>query len=113
MSGWGLAISLFQVSLENTDEIHNIYSLSTINTTKIKPVEKRLLLELQNLDLVSEKMEGLTLGAKLPNRQTSLIFISDNNFNKLQTTQIHTFELKLESLLKKLLHLLPVRSSTS
>jgi hypothetical protein len=108
-----LAISLFQVALENTDDIHNIYSLSTVNTTRIKPVNKKLLLELQNLDLVSENMEGLTLSTKLPNRQTSLVFISDKNFNKLQTTQILTFQLKLELLLKKLLHLLRVRSSTS
>ncbi len=49
-SSLGFAVSLFQVSLENADEIHNIYSLSTVNITKIKPVQRKLLLDLQNLD---------------------------------------------------------------
>ncbi|WP_413172324.1 esterase-like activity of phytase family protein [Anabaena azotica] len=105
-TGLGFAVSLFQVSLENAEDIHNIGSLSTVNTTKIKPVQKELLLDLQNLDLALDNIEGLTLGAKLPNGQTSLILISDNNFNKLQTTQILAFQLKLESPLNRLLHLL-------
>jgi hypothetical protein len=99
----GFAVSLFQISLENAEDIHNIDSLSTAKTKKIKPVQKELLLDLQNLDLALDNIEGLTLGAKLPNGQTSLILISDNNFNKLQTTQILAFQLKLESPLNRLL----------
>jgi hypothetical protein len=71
--------------------------LSTVNTTKTKPVHRKLLLDLQNLDWASDNIEGLTLGTKLPNGQTSLILISHKNFNKLQTTQIRAFQLKLES----------------
>lgn len=105
-TGLGFAVSLFQISLENAEEIHNIDSLSTAKTKKIKPVQKELLLDLQQLDLALDNIEGLTLGAKLPNGQTALILISDNNFNKLQTTQILAFQLQLESPLNRLLHLL-------
>ncbi|AFZ58778.1 esterase-like activity of phytase family protein [Anabaena cylindrica FACHB-243] len=107
-TGLGLAISLFQVSLENADNIHKIDSLSTVDITKIKPVKKKLLLDLQTLDVALDNIEGLTLGAKLPDGQTSLILVSDNNFNKLQRTQILAFKLKLESPLDRLLHLLRI-----
>ncbi|MEA5550193.1 esterase-like activity of phytase family protein [Anabaena cylindrica UHCC 0172] len=107
-TGLGLAISLFQVSLENADDIHKIDSLSTVDITKIKPVAKKLLLDLQTLDVALDNIEGLTLGAKLPDGQTSLILVSDNNFNKLQRTQILAFKLKLESPLNRLLHLLRI-----
>jgi hypothetical protein len=50
----------------------------------------------------------MTLGAKLPDGQSSLILISDNNFNGLQKTQILAFKLKTESPLAKFLgHLRP------
>ncbi|MBC5796283.1 esterase-like activity of phytase family protein [Sphaerospermopsis sp. LEGE 00249] len=107
-TGLGFAISLFQVSLENSDDIHNINSLSNIDINKIKPVEKKLLLDLQTLDVALDNIEGLTLGPKLPDGQTSLILISDNNFNKLQSTQILAFKLKLESPLNRLLRLLRI-----
>lgn len=107
-TGLGFAISLFQISLENADDIHNIDSLSSIDITKIKPVEKKLLLDLQTLDVALDNIEGLTLGPKLPDGQTSLILVSDNNFNRLQTTQILAFKLKLESPLTRLLRLLRV-----
>ncbi|MBK1987526.1 esterase-like activity of phytase family protein [Sphaerospermopsis aphanizomenoides BCCUSP55] len=109
-TGLGFAISLFQISLENADDIHKIDSLSSVDTSKIKPAQKKLLLDLQTLDVALDNIEGLTLGAKLPNGQTSLILISDNNFNKLQSTQILAFKLKLESSLNRLLRLLRVPS---
>ncbi|MBD2291964.1 esterase-like activity of phytase family protein [Anabaena sphaerica FACHB-251] len=107
-TGLGFAISLFQVSLENADDIHNLDSLSAVDIKKIKPVEKKLLLDLQTLDVALDNIEGLTLGSKLPDGQTSLILVSDNNFNRLQSTQILAFKLKLESPLTRLLRLLPV-----
>lgn len=104
-TGLGFAVSLFEVSLENADDIHNIDSLSGVDTTNIKPVEKKLLLDLQTLNVALDNIEGLTLGSKLPDGQTSLILVSDNNFNRLQSTQILAFKLKLESPLNRLLRL--------
>ncbi|MEH2310774.1 MAG: esterase-like activity of phytase family protein [Nostoc sp.] len=107
-TGLGFAIFLFQVSLEGADDIHKIDSLLTINSKNIKPVAKKLLLDLRTLDVLLDNIEGLTLGPKLPDGQQSLILISDNNFNSLQRTQILAFKIKIETPLIRLLHrLLP------
>ncbi|MEH2286980.1 esterase-like activity of phytase family protein [Nostoc sp.] len=107
-TGLGFAISLFQVSLEEADDIHNINSLLAVDLKNIKPVNKKLLLDLRKLDVLLDNIEGLTLGPKLPDGQQSLILISDNNFNSLQRTQILAFKIKIENSLIRLLHrLLP------
>ncbi|ODG98245.1 hypothetical protein A4S05_09990 [Nostoc sp. KVJ20] len=107
-TGLGFAISLFQVSLEGADDIHNIDSLLAVDAKNIKPVQKRLLLDLRKLDVLLDNIEGLTLGPKLPNGQQSLILISDNNFNSLQRTQILAFQIQIETpLIRFLRRLLP------
>jgi hypothetical protein len=102
-TGLGFTVLLFQVSLNNATDIHNIDSITKIDPDKIQPAAKKLLLDLRTLDVSSDNIEGLTLGAKLPDGQPSLILISDNNFNRLQQTQILAFKLKIESPLTKLL----------
>ncbi|MFN6460242.1 MAG: esterase-like activity of phytase family protein [Nostoc sp. DedVER02] len=102
-TGLGFAISLFQISLEEADDIHKIDSLLAVDSTKIKPVQKKLLLDLRTLDVLLDNIEGLTLGPKLPDGQQSLILISDNNFNSLQRTQILAFKIKIETPLMRLL----------
>jgi len=102
-TGLGFAVSLFQVSLQGADDIHNIDSLLAVNSKNIKPVQKKLLLDLRTLDVVLDNIEGLTFGPKLPDGQHSLILISDNNFNSLQRTQILAFKVKIETPLIRLL----------
>ncbi|MBE9004243.1 esterase-like activity of phytase family protein [Fortiea sp. LEGE XX443] len=94
-TGLGFAIFLFQVSLADADDLQNIDSLLT-NSKNIRPVTKKLLLDLRNLDVALDNIEGLTLGPWLPNGQRSLILISDNNFNSLQRTQFLAFQVKIE-----------------
>ncbi|MEH1851888.1 MAG: esterase-like activity of phytase family protein [Nostoc sp.] len=102
-TGLGFAISLFQVSLEGADDIHNIDSLLAVDSKNIKPVQKKLLLDLRTLDVLLDNIEGLTLGPKLPDGQQSLILVSDNNFNSLQRTQILAFKVKIETPIMRLL----------
>ncbi|BBD61581.1 hypothetical protein NIES2109_44140 [Nostoc sp. HK-01] len=94
-TGLGFAIFLFQISLADADDIHNISSLLT-NSQNIRPVTKKLLLDLRTLDVALDNIEGLTLGPWLPNGRRSLILVSDNNFNSLQRTQFLAFQLKIE-----------------
>jgi hypothetical protein len=101
-TGLGFTIFLFEVSLEKATDIRNLDSIAKVQPDKIKPVGKKLLLDLRNLDVSLDNIEGMTLGAKLPDGQSSLILISDNNFNGLQKTQILAFKLKTESPLAKL-----------
>ncbi|MBW4561569.1 MAG: esterase-like activity of phytase family protein [Mojavia pulchra JT2-VF2] len=102
-TGLGFAISLFQISLKGADDIHKINSFSAVDSKTIKPVQKKQLLDLRNLDVLLDNIEGLTLGPKLPDGQRSLILISDNNFNALQRNQILAFKLKIESPISRLL----------
>lgn len=102
-TGLGFAVSLFQVSLENADEIQNIDSLLAIESQDIQPVKKKLLLDLSRLDVLLDNIEGLTLGPRLPDGQRSLILVSDNNFNSLQRNQFLAFKLKIESPLLRFL----------
>ncbi|WP_413201070.1 esterase-like activity of phytase family protein [Nostoc piscinale] len=94
-TGLGFAIFLFQVSLADADDIHNIDSLLS-TSRNIHPVNKKLLFDLRTLDVALDNLEGLTLGPWLPNGQRSLILVSDNNFNSLQRTQFLAFQLKIE-----------------
>ncbi len=102
-TGLGFSVVLFQVSLEGATDISNITSISQANLKTIKPVKKKLLLDLRKLDLPLDNIEGLTLGASLPDGNRSLILVSDNNFQNLQRTQILAFRLKIESPLMRLL----------
>ncbi|WP_017315519.1 esterase-like activity of phytase family protein [Mastigocladopsis repens] len=95
-TGLGFSVALFQISLKGADNIHNINSLLAVDINKIKPIQKKLLLDLRQLDVALDNIEGLTLGSKFPDGQPSLILVSDNNFNTLQRTQILAFKLKIE-----------------
>ncbi|WP_107806497.1 esterase-like activity of phytase family protein [Nodularia spumigena] len=102
-TGLGFAVSLFQISLEAADDIHNIDSLLAVDSQNIKPVKKKLLLDLRTLDVLLDNIEGLTLGPRLPDGQRSLILISDNNFHSLQRNQFLAFKIKIESPIIRLL----------
>jgi hypothetical protein len=93
-NGWGFTILLFENSWQNADDIHTIDSLVAIDLQKIKPVTKKLLLDLGALNLSLDNIEGFTVGGNLPNGESSLILLSDNNFNGLQRTQVLAFKFK-------------------
>jgi len=87
-NGLGFTIKLFEVSLEEADDIRNIDSLSAIDLTTIKPVQKQLLLDFKTLNLPLDNIEGLTFGPELADGRRPLILVSDNNFQFVQRTQI-------------------------
>jgi hypothetical protein len=95
--GAGNTIKLFQVSLEGSDDISDIESLSAVNLNRIKPAQKSLLLDFQQLGLTLDNIEGLTFGPDLASGQKSLIVVSDNNFSPTQFTQFLAFSLTTES----------------
>ena len=108
-TGFGFVNSLFKVYLSKAEDIKNIDSLKEVNSQNIKPAKKELLFNLGKLEVALDNTEGLTIGATLPNRQPSLILVSDNNFNKLQRTQFLAFQLEIESRFQRLLRLIRER----
>jgi len=63
-----------------------------INPVK-KAVKKKLLLNMDDLKIYTDNIEGVTFGPTLSNGHRSLIFVSDNNFASFQKTQLLLFEI--------------------
>lgn len=94
--GTGNSIKLYEITLDNATDISRIESLSALSAeelAKVKPAEKRLLLDFDQLKLPTglDNIEGMTFGPTLPNGQQSLVIISDNNFNKFNPNPTPTF----------------------
>ncbi|MEC4813973.1 MAG: phytase [Scytonema sp. PMC 1069.18] len=93
--GTGNTIKIYEVSLQGATDIKYYDSLSKLSTEElaaIQPTQKRLVLNLNSLDLPSgtDNIEGLEFGPKLPDGSQSIVLVSDNNFSETQFTQILT-----------------------
>lgn len=91
----GTVIKLFEISLAKSDRIEGLESLKT-RLGEISPAQKRLLLDLENLKVPLDNIEGLTFGPVLEDGNRGLILVSDNNFSPLQETQILGFKIKVQ-----------------
>jgi hypothetical protein len=47
---------------------------------------------MDDLGIYIDNIEGVTFGPDLPNGHKTLVFISDNNFNVFEKTQLLLFE---------------------
>ena len=57
-----------------------------------KPVSKKLLLNMDDLGIYIDNIEGVTFGPTLPNGHKTLLLVSDNNFLPIEKTQFMLFE---------------------
>jgi 3-phytase len=92
-AGVGNTIKIYEVSLQGATDIQYYNSLNDLSAeqlAEIKPAEKRLLLNLNSLDLATgtDNIEGLSFGPTLPDGRQSIVLVSDNNFSQTQFTQI-------------------------
>nr|WP_311774827.1 phytase [Nostoc sp. 2RC] len=100
--GVGNTIKIYEVSLQGATDIsfyNSLNDLSVEQLAAIKPSQKRLLLNLSDLNLPTDanhpitgldNIEGLALGPKLADGRQSIVLVSDNNFGSTQFTQILT-----------------------
>ncbi|MBD2179389.1 phytase [Pseudanabaena sp. FACHB-1998] len=89
----GNTIKIYEITLQGATDISFNDSLSSLTTQQlaaIAPVQKRLLLELDDLALPTgtDNIEGITFGPKLADGRQSIVLVSDNNFSSTQFTQI-------------------------
>lgn len=89
----GAGAKIFQLATGGATDTSGIASLEG-DLTGIVPIRKRLLLDLRELGIELDNLEGMTLGAQLPDGSRSLILVSDDNFNDQQVTQFLLFRLK-------------------
>jgi hypothetical protein len=83
-------IKVFLCDLKKATNVKNYASLKNQN---LKLASKKLILNMDDLGIFIDNIEGLTFGPKLANGNPSIIFVSDNNFSDKQKTQVLVFEL--------------------
>ncbi|MFM6133242.1 MAG: phytase, partial [Sphaerospermopsis kisseleviana] len=100
--GQGNTIKIYEISLQGATDINTVNSLSGLSNEQlaaIQPAQKRLILNLDTLNLPNsdgnhptgtDNIEGLAFGPKLADGSQSIVLVSDNNFNATQFTQILT-----------------------
>ncbi len=84
-------IKLFLADFNNATDITENNSL--IKNTNFVPASKKLLLNMDSLGVFTDNIEGVTFGPRLKNNHRTLLFISDNNFNSFQRSQVFLFEI--------------------
>lgn len=93
--GTGNTIKIYEISLQGATDISAYDSLNSLSANQraaIVPVQKRLLLNLNDLKLPTgtDNIEGIEFGPTLPDGRRSIVLVSDNNFSATQFTQILT-----------------------
>ena len=88
-------IKIYLADLNGAADISNNRSLK--KTPPVKPVTKKLLLNMDNLGMYVDNVEGITFGPKMPNGNKTLLLVADNNFAATEKTQFFLFELVPDS----------------
>ena len=83
-------IKVFLADISSAENIADMPSLK--NKKGIKFISKKLLLNMDDLGIYIDNIEGVTFGPSLQNGKKSLLFVADNNFNPLEKTQFLLFE---------------------
>lgn len=89
----GAGAKIFQLAMGGATDISGVTSLVG-DLTGLQPVRKQLLLDLSELGIYLDNLEGMTLGPRLPDGSQSLVLLSDDNFSDAQVTQILLFRLR-------------------
>jgi hypothetical protein len=84
-------IKLFIADLNTGTDISANPSLN--RNTAYTPVKKTLLLNMDELGIFTDNIEGVSFGPTLANGHRTLIFIADNNFAAFQQQQVLLFEI--------------------
>ncbi|WP_367754927.1 esterase-like activity of phytase family protein [Flavobacterium sp. WC2430] len=72
----------------------NVKDIASLQNQGIQLASKKLILNMDDLGIFTDNIEGITFGPKLANGKQSLLFVSDNNFSDKQKTQILLFEVE-------------------
>ncbi|MDI5949068.1 esterase-like activity of phytase family protein [Flavobacterium yafengii] len=89
----GTQACTIKVFLCDLKKATNVKNHKTLQNQKLELASKKLMLNMDDLGIFIDNIEGLTFGPKLANGNPSLLFVSDNNFSDKQKTQILVFEL--------------------
>lgn len=71
----------------------NVQELDSIKGHRVRPMKKALLMDLADLPITLDNIEGMTFGPDIGGDRT-LILVSDNNFSDSQVTQFLAFRIR-------------------
>jgi myo-inositol-hexaphosphate 3-phosphohydrolase len=100
-TGLGNTIKLYQARTQGALDVSTQESLVAETGEPFEmdpPIAKRLLLDLSELGLTLDNLEGLTFGPLLADGRQTLMLVSDNNFSETQVTQFVALALTLETI---------------
>lgn len=88
--GAGHGARLFLVELAGATDLSGVEAVAELDD--VRPVAKRLVLDLAELGIGLDNLEGMTWGPRLVDGRRTLVLISDNNFKPIvQFTQVLAF----------------------
>ncbi|WP_162944769.1 esterase-like activity of phytase family protein [Flavisolibacter nicotianae] len=85
-------IRIYLAELKDADDISGVVSLQKSPVTR--PVQKKLVLNMDSLGRWIDNVEGATFGPRLPNGHRSLLFVTDDNFAPFERTQFFLFDVQ-------------------
>ncbi len=81
-----------RVYVADLSHAQDVSGMNSLKNKSVKMVTKSLLLNMDDLNVYIDNIEGATFGPTLANGHKSLLFISDNNFDPREKTQVLMFE---------------------
>lgn len=82
-------IKIFTADLNGATDIS---TMTLKDNHSFSPAKKSLLLNMDDLGIYTDNIEGVSFGPVLPNGHKSLLFIADNNFTLAEKAQVLLFE---------------------
>jgi hypothetical protein len=84
----GCTIKIYLADLHDAE---NIMTLPYLFGVPFHEIRKKLLLNMDDLGMYIDNVEGMTLGPKLADGRQTLVLVADNNFSKEEKTQFFVF----------------------
>ena len=81
-----------RVYLADIRNARDISKLNSLNGAAYTTLSKKLMFNMDTLNMFIDNIEGVTFGPRLANGSRTLIFIADNNFNPFEKNQLLLFE---------------------
>jgi hypothetical protein len=87
--GAGNTVRLHRIAVPGATDVSGVADLNLAG--QVRPIAKHLVLDLDDLGLTLDNLEGMTLGPRLPDGSRALLLVSDTNFTPGQVSQFLLF----------------------
>ena len=82
-----------RVFIADLNDATDVSKITLKDNLTFKPARKTMLINMDDLGIYTDNIEGVTFGPRLPNGHKTLLFIADNNFTVVEKAQILLFEI--------------------